>query len=403
MSSNTKIVLRKKPNKDGLFPLAIRITKNRRSVYHYIGHYIDLKFWDETNKKVRKSHPNAASLNNLLISKLSEANKSLMDLQSANKDFSVIQIKKELYIVQNTNFFDLAQEYLDELKLNKKFSRLSSDKPRINHLKRFNKSDQLTFQEIDEDFLKKFMVYLREKRKVTERSVINNLIVIRTLYNRAIKSGIVDRKLYPFGSNKIKIKFPETRKVGLTIPEIQKIEGLSDLTPKENHARNIWLFSFYFAGIRSADVFKIRWRDIYDERLHYRMNKNSKLISLKIPNKIYPIIDQYKRYKRSEDDFIFMELKTVDFENKKEVFSKTTLANKYLNKHLKKIAEKAGINKKLTMHIARHSFGNISGDKIPVQILQKLYRHSSITTTMMYQSNFMTQETDKALNSIVTF
>ncbi|GAL82102.1 hypothetical protein JCM19274_2813 [Algibacter lectus] len=25
------------------------------------------------------------------------------------------------------------------------------------------------------------------------------------------------------------------------------------------------------------------------------------------------------------------------------------------------------------MHIARHSFGNISGDKIPIQMLQKLY------------------------------
>lgn len=403
MSSNTKIVLRKKPNKDGLFPLAIRITKNRRSVYHYLGHYIDSRFWDETNKQVRKSHPNAADLNNLILYKLSETNKCLINLQSTNKDLSVNQIKKELYIAQNTNFFDLAREYLDELNLNKKFSRLSSDKPRINHIRKFNKSDQLVFQEIDEDFLKKFMVYLREERKVTERSIINNLIVIRTLFNKAIKLGIVDRKLYPFGSDKIKIKFPETKKVGLTIPEIQKIEGLKDLTQKENHTRNIWLFSFYFAGIRSADVFKIRWSDICDGRLNYRMNKNSKLISLKIPIKIYPIIEQYTKYKRSEDDFIFTELKMVNFEDKKEVFSKTTLANKNLNKHLKKIAAKAGISKKLTMHIARHSFGNISGDKIPVQMLQKLYRHSSITTTMMYQSNFLTKETDKALNSVVNF
>ena len=82
MSSNAKIVLRKKPNKNGLCPLAIRISKNRRSSYHYIGHYIEFEHWDEKNIRVRKSHPNAANLNNLLVKKLSEANKMLMDLQA---------------------------------------------------------------------------------------------------------------------------------------------------------------------------------------------------------------------------------------------------------------------------------------------------------------------------------
>lgn len=55
------------------------------------------------------------------------------------------------------------------------------------------------------------------------------------------------------------------------------------------------------------------------------------------------------------------------------------------------------------MHIARHSFGNISGDKIPIQMLQKLYRHSSITTTVNYQQNFMHKETDDALDAVINF
>lgn len=82
-------------------------------------------------------------------------------------------------------------------------------------------------------------------------------MVIRTLYNRAIKLGLADAKLYPFGSRKIRIKFPETEKIGLTIPEIQKIEGLQNLSENEIHARNVWLFSFYLAGMRIADVLKI--------------------------------------------------------------------------------------------------------------------------------------------------
>lgn len=404
MSSNTKIVLRKKKNKQGLFPLAIRITHNRKSNYHYIGHYIELKYWDENNKRVKKSHPNASRLNNLLIAKLAEANRTLIGLQSEKRDISAFQIKKEIYASKvNVSFFDVAEDFLKELEQNNKLSRLSSDKVRVNHVLNFVKSKQLTFQEINESFLKRFMLYLKNKQKLSERSVINNLVVIRTIYNRAIKMGIVDRKLYPFGADKIRIKFPETNKIGLTIQEIQRIENLENLTEKETYVKNIWLFSFYLAGVRIADVLKIKWSDIYDGRIHYRMNKNSKLLSLKLPDKIIPILESFIKDKRFDDDYIFPELKKADETNPKDIFAKTNTANKKFNDILSQIAEKAKITKKLTMHIARHSFGNIAGDQIPIQMLQKLYRHSTITTTMHYQANFINKETDNALEKVVNF
>jgi len=55
------------------------------------------------------------------------------------------------------------------------------------------------------------------------------------------------------------------------------------------------------------------------------------------------------------------------------------------------------------MHISRHTFGQIAGDKIPLPALQKLYRHSNITTTMGYQSNFQPKQTDDALDSVLNF
>lgn len=404
MSSNAKIVLRKKPNKDGQYPLAIRISKNRRSNYHYIGHYIDVKDWDEKNIRVKKSHSNANRLNGLLSNKLSEANKMLIELQSEKKDISANQIKKKLYASsESITFFEVAQEFLDDLEANKKLSRLSSDKARVNHVLSFCKSTQLTFQEIDEQFLRRFKSYLKSTRSVSERSIVNNLIVIRTIYNRAIKMNIVDSKLYPFGSDKIRIKFPETEKIGLTKNEVIKLETVKNLTENETHARNVWLFSFYFAGIRVADVLQIRWTDIYDERLHYRMNKNSKLLSLKIPDKIFPILEYYYQRKKNDDNFIFPEMEKANLKDAKDIYTKTKTANMKFNKYLVTVAEKAEILKKITMHIARHTFGNISEDKIPINMLQKLYRHSSITTTINYQSNFIHRDADDALDSVINF
>lgn len=397
-------MLRPKSNRDGKFPIVVRITKDRKSTFLYSGYYIDKKYWDKKNRTVKKSYPNSTRLNNLLVIKLAEANKTLIELQSNDKVVSSKQIKKEIVNpLTKKSFNELSEIYKKELLDNNKLTRLSADKSRIKHLIEFMNSDNINFREIDEECLRRFMTFLRVNKGNSQRSIINALIVIRTLFNRAIKIGIIEQRFYPFGKNKIQIKFPETQKVGLSVEEVRSMANLTNLTPQEEHARNVWFFSFYLAGMRVGDVLKIRWNDIYDGRLHYRMNKNDKLLSLKLPEKILPILEVYKADKQKNDDFIFPELKKANLESAKDVLAKSKTANAKFNLYLISIAKKAEITKKLTMHIARHTFGNISGDKIPLQTLQRLYRHSSITTTIQYQSNFLHKDFDDALDSVVNF
>ena len=184
----------------------------------------------------------------------------------------------------------------------------------ISYIVKYHKSKQLSFQEIDERFLKKLMIYLKVKHSLAETSIMNILVLIRLLFNRAIKLKIVSRELYPFGGDKIKIKFPETTKIGLNIIEVRAIEALDNLTYNEIHTRNVWLFSFNFAGMRVTDVLWTKWSDIYDNRLHYRMNKNSKLLSLKIPDKVLSILDFYRDDKKHATDFVFPELKKANLD-----------------------------------------------------------------------------------------
>jgi len=397
MSSSASLTLRKKPNQQGLCPLAIRITKNRKSTFVYIGHYVDARQWDDRRKVVRKSHHNAAHLNNLLASKLADTRKVLLALQADKKDITAKQIKKEITFSESgKSFFEVADQHILELKAGRKYSRISVEKAYLSHLKHFVGSKELAFQDIDETFLKSYVSYLMNKRGVSRRSAMNQLVLIRTLFNRAIMKEMVDRKFYPFGMGKMKITFPESQ-------EIKSIENLVGLSEQQNHARNVWLFSFYLAGVRISDLLKLRWDAIYDGRLHYRMGKNSKLVSLQLPDKIIPILEHYALLKEESDVFIFPELKKVNGNDSKVVYDTIKVCNRRLNRSLKEVAEKAEIQKKLTMHIARHSFGHIAGDKIPVQMLQQLYRHSSVVTTMMYQSNFISKEKDKALNKIINF
>ncbi|WP_407654015.1 hypothetical protein [Aquimarina gracilis] len=53
------------------------------------------------------------------------------------------------------------------------------------------------------------------------------------------------------------------------------------------------------------------------------------------------------------------------------------------------------------MHIARHNFGNIAGDNIHPLMLQKLYRHSDLKTTINYQENFIHKPADDALENVI--
>jgi integrase len=211
----------------------------------------------------------------------------------------------------------------------------------------------------------------------------------------------VDVKLYPFGKGKYQIKFPETKKIGLNSDEITVLENFKDLTRAQEYALCAWLLSFYFAGIRVSDVLQLKWKDFLDNRLYYRMNKNSKLVSLKVPDKVLKILDKLERHEDSV--FLFKELEGVDINDNRLFRTRIKTVTRNFNRRLEIVAEKVGIDKKMSMHIARHSFGNISGDKIPIQMLQKLYRHSSVTTTILYQSNFVQRDTDEALDKVINF
>lgn len=123
MASSIKLILRNKPNKEGLYPLVVRITKDRKSTYVYTGDYIEQKHWDKEGRKIKKSHPNSVRLNNLLTKKLSEFSDTLLDLQSTNKEVSSKQIKRQLVRpLSKESFNTVSARHLADLEANKKFN-----------------------------------------------------------------------------------------------------------------------------------------------------------------------------------------------------------------------------------------------------------------------------------------
>ncbi len=379
----------------------------------HVGYHVKAADWDDKNQRVKKSHPNSVRLNNLLLTKLAEATNTALEMETQKDFVSSKAVQQQIKPKGGQTFFGQADLYLDTLKANGKYNQYTADKPRIKHFKDFLKGVEILFAEVDVNLLNKFRTYLKSeyktpyksKPRLSERTIINHLVTIRSVFSFARKTQVIDRKISPFGEDGIKIVFPESVKIGLTQEEVMRRENVQLNDSYHNHCRNVWLYSFYFGGMRVADVFLSKWSDFQDGRLHYVMGKNDKAGSLKVSDKVLSILSQYKDQKTEGSDFIFPELKRLEslddeFILKRTIAFAVSPIDKCLREH---VAAAAGINKKLTMHIARHTFGNLSGDKIPVQMLQKIYRHSDIKTTIGYQQNFIHQEADDALEAVIGF
>ena len=255
MGSVKAILYKSKKRADEKFPIALRIIKDRKPSYIYL-YWIEEKHWDQKKSKVKNSYHSAARLNNLILKKITEADDLILNFRTNKKPYSSSKITSLLKGGNNSKlFFEYSEQYFQDLSKLGKHSRLISEQGRIKHFKEFLGNKDIPFEEIDQGMLKRFKIYLATSRKVSERSIMNSLIVIRTLFNLGIKDGLVDQKYYPFGKNKIKIKFPETIKIGLEENKINDIENL-DLSEGSTiwHSRNLFLFSFYLAVMRVSDI-----------------------------------------------------------------------------------------------------------------------------------------------------
>ena len=169
-----KIVLRNKKNKDGTspdrLPLTIRITKDRKTSFIYLGHYLKVNEWDAVEQRVKKNHPNASRLNNYIIKKLSEANGVSLDLETQRSEVSSKAVKQKIKPKAGSTFFAQAELYLDNLKESGKYNQYTADKPRVKHFKEFLKGEDISFSDITVSLIERFKMYLKNSHVVSSSS-----------------------------------------------------------------------------------------------------------------------------------------------------------------------------------------------------------------------------------------
>jgi integrase len=383
--------------------LFLRITVNRKHARIKLNYAVIPRQFNPSpkqNKYIRASHPKHIKINNYLGDQIQAAKDVENELIKESKVLSADLIKKRLNKASFTNFDQFLTSYIEIMEMNNQIGNMKKHKTLKQRLTEFRNNKEITFEEIDISFLEEFQMYLR-KLGNNQTTISKYLRALRSTYNKAIESGKFDGQANPF--NSFKIKTGQPNKDRLTIEEIIKIEKMA-LRPGTliSHVRNVFLFSFYNAGIRISDLLTLKWGNIHNGRLAYTMYKTNRNHSLLLKDKPLAILNQYRTDDIQKDDYIFPFFKsTIDYSEPlflhNQIGSKTALINKYL----KQIATKAEIDKNVTTHTARHSFADIARKKEKnIYNLSKALGHSSIKVTESYLATFDEAAVDETLNNV---
>ena len=201
----------KRPAKDGRFPISIRITISRKPSYIMTGQKLDsLDQWDSKAQRVKKTHPNSARLNNFLKNELAKASDKALELETKG-GASAKRVKIELKPVDDkpTTFNDVAEQFLADQKTLGNYECYQTQKGHLKKFYAFAKNDNITFEEINVEFMQRYLIFLKQTKKVrynentpikplSSRTIANHLITIRTIYNRAISINLARKEDYPF-------------------------------------------------------------------------------------------------------------------------------------------------------------------------------------------------------------
>jgi len=421
--------IKNRPNRAGKFPIYLRITQNRK--HKRIKTTIELNRMNDFNPKakqdnwIKKQEPNHKKWNDILAKELERGKDAFRKLEEEGMATSAIS---SIIAEQGkpSSFLDYARE-----RTNENFSEGGIRIWRIyngfcNKLEAFlkeNKKTDLPFAELSPALLSKFKSYLHTLHNVREpekmlhpNTIALNLRIFKTIVNKAVKEGLIKPEKNPFLS--FENKTIKTTKEKLTDEELERIKNL-ELAEGSRiwDARNIFLFSFYCAGIRIGDLLQLRWMNTTPEgRLIYYMGKNHKKRDLLLIQPAKEILQLYWKEGAKPTDYIFPLLdndqpfagaiipedkETLSPAMKQKLIEQVSSKTSIVNNNLKKIKELAGLNKKLTSHISRHTFASKAKQAgIPDGRIKNILAHSNLKTTEGYMGEFSTEEDDKVLSSI---
>ena len=231
---------------------------------------------------------------------------------------------------------------------------------------KYNVSD-MSFKQLNYAFIEAYDYYLRIGLQVKDNTVLRNITPLRKTVKIALHKGYLSHD--PFAGYKpVRGK---SRHRTLTGEELQKMMKTDFHIPTRNLIRDLFVFSS-FTGLAFSDIRKLTVHELVttdDDRqwivtARKKTGTVSRIRLLDIP---LQIIEKYRDDRTNDRVFHVPGYTTIDI-------------------NLKRIDEICAINKRLTFHMARHTFAAqvCLSQGVPIETVSRMLGHRDIHTTQIY-------------------
>jgi integrase len=297
-----------------------------------------------------------------------------VELQNKANGFSVRSKKNKTYFLEYV-------KHISEKKGDKE-SYIALQK----HLKDFC-DKTLIIQNVDKEFCAKFAEYLKNVKNIrTGNNIHTNtqfeyLRKLTTILRAAISDGLIEKN--PL----LEIDKPKQKEAEIEYLTADEVKILETTDCKSQKIKNAFLFSC-FTGLRFSDVKLLTWEQIKRDNdrvlIEYTQKKTKKHEYLPLPKKAAEYLSKSENNPYNENIFNLQ-------------------SNEYVNNTLKLWAAAAGIKKRLTFHMARHTYATLLLNKgAAIEVVSKALGHSDIKTTQRYAkiTDFTLLEAVKTLDEL---
>lgn len=406
MATITPILRTSKVGKDGLAPVWVRVSDTFGTRYMATGVKVLPKDWNEEKKVVRRSRSDHKDLNSIISKKVHEAEEAVRHALLKGEAPTAEGVKRAVRRGKRQDFFAFAEMVITRMERQGKADSARRYRHVITKKLKEVVPGPLPFDRIDVRLLREWETHMIEKGNQAA-TVATAFRAFRSIYNKGVAEGLADPSKSPF------LRFrpapvPQKRKEKLTDGEMRAIE---EVELKEGGkacvARDAFVFAFYAAGMRWKDICLLRLGDFRRDgdgwRLHYTSAKSHDTFALKLPAQAAKIAKRYGlgNSGADPDDLLFPFLRGEKIKTPEQLRRLKDSRGVAVNKQLKKVAKKAGVEKNVSFHLARHSFADLARVRgIDLYTISKALGHADLKTTQHYLRGFDQEALDGAMKNL---
>jgi len=403
---NIRIVQKKEVvYKNGCSPLFIRFTSERKSKFVSLGVSVLPEHWYNEQQRITDDCTDSNLLNALITTKLEEYRKRIRKLE-------ILEIEINFETLLDTNSRkspnQTVAEYFGKLIADfKKAGKLQTAAKYSFCLSSLNKfrPTSITFDKVDKTFLAEFEQYLRD-RGLSGNTIATKFTNLKSAYNKALEDSVFVSRDNPFAKYKVGKLWTKTRKRAITKEDIVRLKNLE--LPKDSCfgykelSRDIFMFSYYTAGINFKDIATLRHSDIVNGRVCYQRHKTKKLISCPLLPYAQHIIEKHCSPFYDNDDYIFPILNRQVHITEQQIFNRVHKVLVRVNANLKMMSNELGLPFPLTTYVARHTYATVlKRSGVNIAIISESLGHSDLSTTQIYLDSFENSQIDEAMKNLL--